>query len=258
VFILERLKKYLNNSKKIKYFDEITSTNTVLKEMAQNGAKKDTILISEYQTKGRGRLGKTFFSPKGCGVYLSYLLRPQILPGDALFITVAAAVAMRRALIEVLNIESKIKWVNDIYFENKKLCGILTETGISKSGNLDYAILGIGINIKTPKGGYPEDFSYKTTNLENIKGQITEDEKWHLVASFINNFDNIWEDKKHSYAEEYKQASCLIGKEIEILSGNYKGYATATDIDDNANLIVKLINGEKVVLGSGDVSIRFN
>jgi len=256
--MLEKLKKYLKSSKKVKYFDEISSTNTVLKEMAQKGASENTILISEYQTQGRGRLGKSFFSPKGCGIYLSYLLKPESTPDNAQFLTVAAAVAIRRALISVLNIKTEIKWVNDIYFDNKKLCGILTEAGISSSGSLDYAILGIGLNIKTPECGYPEEFSYKTTNLESIKGQITEEKKWQLTAEFINIFDEIWEDKNRFYVEEYKEASCIIGKEIEILSGEYKGFAKAVDIDNNANLIVELKCGKTVALGTGDVSIIFN
>ena len=99
------VEKYLNNKKTIKYFDEITSTNTVLKEMAEKGEKENTILLSEYQTQGRGRLGKSFFSPKGCGIYLSYLIKPDITPSDSVFITVAAAVSMVRAIDKVFNIK---------------------------------------------------------------------------------------------------------------------------------------------------------
>ena len=251
------LKEFFKEDKKVEYFEEITSTNTVLKERAMHGGTENTILISEFQTAGRGRLGKTFFSPKGCGVYLSYLIKPDILACDAVFITVAAAVAIRRALKSVFNIDTKIKWVNDIYFNNKKLCGILTEGGISSNGKLDYAVLGIGLNIKNPPNGYPDDFAFKTTNLEEITGTTSDEKKWQFIGEFINIFDNIFSDKERSYTKEYKKASCLIGKEIEILSGEHKGPAFVRDIDDYARLIVD-VDGKIYALDSGDVSIKFS
>ena len=250
------LKEYLNDNKKIEYFEEITSTNTVLKERASKGEQKNTILISEFQTAGRGRLGKTFFSPKGCGAYLSYLIKPDMYAKDAVFITVAAAVAMKRALKKVFDIDTQIKWVNDIYFKNKKLCGILTEGSILNNKKLAFAVLGVGINIKNPPFGYPDDFAFKATNLEEIKGTISDEEKWQLIGEFINIFDNIFFDKDRSYIKEYIEASCLIGKEIEILSGEHKGFAIAKTIDENARLIVEKDN-KTFTLDSGDVSIKF-
>ncbi len=243
-------------NKNVKYFEEITSTNTVLKELAACGESENTILISEYQTAGRGRLGKTFFSPKGCGIYLSYLIKPDVKSSDAVFITVAAAVSMVRALNKVFGIKTKIKWVNDIYYENKKLCGILTEGSVLPSKNLAYAVLGLGINIKNPPNGYPEEFSYKTTNLEEIVGIVSKDKKQELIEEFINTFDNIFSDKTKSYIKEYKEASCLLGQEIEILSGEHKGIACAVDIDSTARLVVEK-DDTTIALDSGDVSIRF-
>lgn len=248
------LEKYLDKSKKIKYFEKITSTNTVLKEMAANGEEENTILISDYQTKGRGRLGKTFFSPRGCGIYLSYLIKPEIAPKDAVFITVAAAVAMVRAIDNVFSVKTKIKWVNDIYYENKKLCGILTEGSIKDENTLSYAVLGLGINIKNPESGYPEDFAYKTTNLEEIAGDISDEKKWQLIGEFITTFDKVFSDKNKSYVKEYKEASCLTGCKIEILSGEHKGFAKALDIDDNARLVVEK-DGKNFCIDSGDISI---
>lgn len=251
------IEKFVHN-KKIEYFAEITSTNTVLKNRATNGESENTILISEYQTAGRGRLGKSFFSPRGCGVYLSYLIKPHIKAADAVFITVAAAVAMVRAIDNILGIKTQIKWVNDIYYQDKKLCGILTEGGISSSGNLDFAILGVGLNIKNPPGGYPEEFDYKTTNIENISGEITEDTKWCLIAEFINEFDDIFKASPKDFIKEYRKYSCIIGRKIEILSGDHKGYAKVLDINDNAELVAELPTGEKATLSSGDVSICFS
>ena len=119
------MKEIFLDNKKIMHFKKITSTNTVLKEMARQGEAEGTILISEHQTNGRGRLGKSFFSPDGCGIYLSYLLRPEIRPENSVFITVAAAVALVNALKSVFSIDTKIKWVNDIFYNGKKICGII-------------------------------------------------------------------------------------------------------------------------------------
>lgn len=251
------LEKYLNFPKTTEYYEEITSTNTILKQRAQKGERENTVLLSEFQTAGRGRLGKTFFSPKGCGIYLSYLIRPNIPATDSVFITVAAAVALKRAFSEVLDIDTRIKWVNDIYYQNKKLCGILTEAGFSQGGILDYAVLGVGINVKNPPQGYPEDFAYKTTNIEQISKDIDIETKSRLVASFLNNFDEIFSDKTKAFIKEYKEASCIIGKEIEILSGEHKGQARAIDIDENANLVVSLPDGNITAISSGDVSICY-
>lgn len=250
------IEKYLNQKKAIKYFKKITSTNTYLKELAENGEPENTIIWSEYQSMGRGRLGKSFFSPEGCGIYLSYLIKPKISPSDALFITVAAAVSMVRAIDTVFHIKTKIKWVNDIYYNDKKLCGILTEGKILTENALSYAVLGVGINIKTPPCGYPEEFSYKTTNIETIlKRLVTEDEKQRLIAEFINNFDKVFSDKTFSYVKEYKEASCIIDRDIEILSGEHKGSAHVLDIDNRARLVVSK-DGKAMSLDSGDVSIR--
>ena len=113
------------------------------------------------------------------------------------------------------------------------------------------------INIKNPLCGYPEDFAYKTTNIERISGNIDDDTKSQLVASFLNNFDEIFSDKTRSFIKEYKEASCIIGKEIEILSGEHKGKARAIDIDENANLVVSLPDGNITAISSGDVSICY-
>ncbi len=251
------IKKYLDNKERdILCPVEIDSTNTALKLLAKEGSSEGTIIATEMQTAGKGRLGKSFFSPKGCGVYFSILLRPEISTSDSVFITVAASVAIRRALIALLGVKTQIKWVNDIYFDGKKLCGILTESVLSGS-SLDCAVLGIGINIKLPEGGYPEEFAYKTTNIFEIVANTPDDFKNKLVAEIVNQFDKIYKELEcKSFIEEYKEASCILGKKIKILSGSHEGkFATAKDIDKNASLAVILDNGKEITLSSGDVSI---
>lgn len=244
--------------KNIIYKEVTESTNSDLKEMAKNGAKEGTIIIAEHQTGGKGRLGKSFYSPKGCGLYFSILLRPDIPLGDAPLITVAAAVSVKRAVFTVFGINTQIKWVNDVYHNGKKFCGILTESSIlPKSNRLDFAVLGIGINLKLPENNYPDEFAYKTTAISEFAQKTPQNYKDILVCEIVKEFDCFYKNfNKKEFLKEYKTSSCVLGKEIDILSGEYKGRAKAIDIDENANLVVVLENGKKVALGSGDVSIR--
>lgn len=255
------IKQYLTKKDKtIHCFDALDSTNTALKKMAQEGACEGTVFVTEMQTAGRGRLGKTFFSPKGCGIYFSLLLRPKCKAQDACFITIGAAVAVRRALLKLFKLDTQIKWVNDIYYKGKKLCGILTESSIdASSGSLHFAVLGIGLNIKTPTEGYPKDFAFKTTNLTETGVCLSEDFKNQLIGEVLNQFDTIYEQlEQKEYLEEYKAASCLLGQKINILSGQHAGEATALDIDADANLVVRLPDGSIKKLSSGDVSIALS
>lgn len=253
------IKKYIKVPCDIRVLDTSPSTNTELKCLGKEGAPEGVVLITEHQSAGRGRLGKQFFSPRGCGLYFSVLLRPVFPAKDAVLITVAAAVAVRRAVKSLLALDTQIKWVNDVYFANKKFCGILTEASLNPQGKIDYAVLGIGINLLPPPDGYPDDFALRTTNLwEMTNGALPANLKNRLIAEILNEFYGFYKDlDKKAYLAEYRAASCVIGKEIEILSGPYTGPALAAAIDENANLVVTLSSGETAALSSGDVSIRF-
>ena len=156
-FTAETIKKYINCESEIILLDEIDSTNNFLKQKAESGEKSGTVIIAKRQTGGKGRLGRSFFSPQG-GMYLSILLRPQISAEKSLFITTAAAVAVCRAIEKVSNKKSGIKWVNDVFIDNKKVCGILTEASLDfETGGLYYAVVGIGVNLYYPKNSFPND-----------------------------------------------------------------------------------------------------
>ena len=137
---------------------EVTSTNTLLKAQAEQGAPEGTVLIAESQTAGKGRLGRHFTSPPGTGIYFSLLLRPHCTAEKSLFITTTAAVAVCEAIEQVTGLNPQIKWVNDVYLNEKKVCGILTEASVDfENGGLNWAVLGIGINIAVPEDGFPEE-----------------------------------------------------------------------------------------------------
>lgn len=242
------------------YKETTESTNNDIKILAKKGAKEGTVVVAEHQSAGKGRLGKSFYSPKGSGIYFSLLLRPECAPKSAYLITVAASVAVRRALFSLYNVKTQIKWVNDLYFNGKKFCGILTESEISQDGkSLNYAVLGIGINLTVPKDSYPEEFAYKTTALsEFVAFEISDKER--LISEIIKEFNFFYKKlEKKEYLDEYKKASIVLGRKIKILSGEFGGMtATAEDIDNSANLIVKTDDGKILTLGSGDVSIFVN
>ena len=240
-----------------KYFEELDSTNRYLKELAAKDARPGTVIIANRQSAGRGRLGRKFFSPEEKGIYMSILLRPDIPLERAVLITSMAAVAVARAIERVSGIEAKIKWVNDIFLKGKKVCGILTEAGIdAESGKFSYAVLGIGVNVGEME--FPEELRDIATSVSNECG---------FVISKENLIDEILLELERWYAtlsdggflEESRKRSILLGKEILVLDetapgGSYP--AKAVDINELGNLVIER-NGERVVLNSGEVSIRF-
>ena len=255
-FTAETIKKYINCESEIILLDEIDSTNNFLKQKAESGEKSGTVIIAKRQTGGKGRLGRSFFSPQG-GMYLSILLRPQISAEKSLFITTAAAVAVCRAIEKVSNKKSGIKWVNDVFIDNKKVCGILTEASLDfETGGLYYAVVGIGVNLYYPKNSFPNDI--KSIAGTVFDSEIDNDLKSKFTAEVINNFFEIYNNFENSdFMKEYKQKSIVLGKKITVIKGNNRKSATAIDIDDNARLTVEYENGEKETLFSGEVSIKF-
>lgn len=242
---------------KLEVHKSVTSTNTLLKELAGQGETEGKVLIAEEQTGGRGRLGRYFYSPAKTGIYMSILLRPKLTVEDSLSITTLAAAAVAEAVEKVTGCEAKIKWVNDIYCHGKKVCGILTEASVDfEGGGLEYCIVGIGINVSRPTGDFPDE-------LKDIASAILEKNIYsselrsRLVAEILNNFWKYYAVfSKKTFLEEYRKRSFLIGKEINIISGEKSQSGTALDIDDNARLIVKLSDGEIKTLSSGEISIR--
>lgn len=235
----------------------VTSTNTILKNMAANGAPEGTVLVAEMQTNGKGRLGRCFHSPANTGLYFSILLRPQISAQEALFLTTSAAVAVAKGIEDISNSKAHIKWVNDIYIHDRKVCGILTEGSVNPDTRmLDYAIVGIGINVFPPKEVFPAD-------IENIAGSIfdntenSSNNKSRLIARTLDYFMAYYQSlEEKSFFEEYKKRSFLIGRKIYVVDKQNYIPATALDITDNCHLVVRFEDGTLKELSSGEVSIK--
>lgn len=254
------IKQHLKNPHlDISVFSSVTSTNTILKEMAEQGAKEGTVIVAEEQTAGRGRTGKQFYSPKGTGIYISILLRPDIPAEESLFLTTSAAVATARAIEDVSDKRALIKWVNDIYLEDKKTCGILTEGAFNvETGKLDYAIVGIGINVCIPDGGFPDNIKDIATAIFD-KQTDSINKRSILIANLLDYFMEYYKDfKSKSYVKEYIERSMIIGKTITVIEGSKTSVAKAIDIDKNCRLKVQFEDGTTKWLSSGEVSTKIH
>lgn len=244
--------KYFGN--KIEAFKTIDSTNTFAKKLAQQGASHGHVVISEQQTSGKGRLERNFYSPTNSGIYMTILLRPKLSMDKASLITSCAAAAVALAIENVTGINTKIKWVNDIFVNGKKLCGILTEAGMDfESGTLEYAVVGIGINVSTES--FPDELKNVATSLA-IESKSTFSRS-RLIAEILNVFEEYYDTiETKEFLSEYISRSNIIGKEITVIGAVESYTATAVKIDDNARLIVKTSDGIEKILNSGEISIR--
>ena len=244
---------------RLKIYKEVDSTNEEAKKLAREGEVENLVVLAESQTAGKGRRGRSFYSQGPEGLYMSLLLRPKMPFQDALKITTMTAVAVSRAIEKNCNAEVGIKWVNDLFIHGKKVCGILTEAGIDfETGDLDYAVVGIGVNVL--KCTFPEELKGIVTTLEDeSKEQVSRNK---LAADILKEIRGLYrelgvaEGGVPSYHEEYVKRSIVLGKEIMVHSGGQTYPARAVAIDENIGLVVETPEGRKT-LDSGEVSVRF-
>ena len=230
-------------------YDLIDSTNIRMKEFAENGELEWSVVISESQMMGKGRLGRTFFSPSDTGIYMTILLRPPISPKDTTKITTAMAVAVAETIEDISGEKTNIKWVNDVYISDKKVCGILTKTN-----SLKYAFVGVGINVYNPSDDFPDD-------IKNIAGYIfserKKDTKNRIIAGILDRFSEYYKNiEENSYFENYKKRLLWIGEKINIISPKGTIPALLKGIDENCRLIVEYDNNSEGIISSGEISIR--
>ena len=245
--------------------ETVGSTNTVLREIAASGAPEGFVLAAEEQTAGKGRLGRSFYSPGGRGVYFSLLLRPDFAASDVKLITPAAAVAAAQGIDEVFGVRVGIKWVNDLLVNGKKVCGILTESAlVAGSDVVEYAILGIGINVFAPAAGFPEDIRGVATALVG-EGAVNGDKRCRLIAAVLDKFRHYYRKlPDREFLDEYRARSVVIGRDVDVLSANGSHRpARALAIDDECRLVVRFADSPAdsvtdcgtVALDSGEISV---
>lgn len=234
---------------------EMDSTITRLRALALEGAPHGTVALAERQTAGRGRRGRSFASPPG-GVYLGVLLRPAMSAQRAVRLTVAACVGVCRAMQTVCGLEGGIKWVNDVFLNGRKVCGILTEAATSlESGMLDYAVVGVGVNFRYPEGGFPPALQEIAGCLYG-PGQRPPVSRGQMAAALIDSLmDCLSKPEAADIMAEYRARSMVVGKSVLVLRGEERRPARAVDVLEDGSLRVRYADGAFEDLCSGEVSI---
>jgi BirA family biotin operon repressor/biotin-[acetyl-CoA-carboxylase] ligase len=231
----------------VRVFDEIDSTNTEAKRMVLDGFLGDALLVAHHQTAGRGRMGRNFYSPAQTGAYFSILHTLNAPLCDAVAITSAASVAVMRAIRTLAEIQTDIKWVNDLYYNGKKVCGILTEA--VSAGESTHVIVGIGINLDTTD--FPEE-------LEAIAGSLNAQlDTAKLIAEIYRQIAIYLQDSNNrEWLQDYRKHSMVLGRKVAWSDAGSTKTGVAKSIDEDGALIIKDENGNLVRLHTGEISIR--
>lgn len=239
--------------RQLEVHDHLDSTNLRAKALAAQGAPHGLLICADSQSQGRGRFGRAFFSPEHSGVYITYLLRPEMSPERAAMITSLAAVAVSEAIESLCGVEVGIKWVNDLYIRRRKVCGILCEAGMDfESGTLNYVALGIGINVG--RMTFPEPLRDIATSIENEWDQPISRNR--LIGEISNRLEARYPElATGAFMGENRRRSIVIGREVTVLRGNERYSARVMDIDDLGHLVVEA-GGEVRRLGAGEISLK--
>lgn len=242
------IKALLKNDIDVIHYPSTDSTNNCCKRLLAQGKPGRFLVIADEQTAGRGRQGKSFYSPALSGIYFSLVLRPRAPLKNAVTATTAAAVAICKAIEKLTDKKPKIKWVNDVFIDGKKVCGILTEAITDfEDGMVDSVIIGIGINIST--SDFPED-------VENGGALNAEINKNALVSEVVKELVKITDGDYKSFIDYYRTHSLVLGKKIKFIRDEKVTLATAVAIDETGGLEVELESGEHTVLRSGEITLR--
>ena len=239
----------------VSVYDMVDSTNNLLKEIAKDNGVEGTVIIADSQTGGRGRYDRKFFSPKGTGIYMSILLKPRLKAADSVLNTAAASVAVSEAVLKHCGKKTGIKWINDLFLNGRKVCGILTEGSLNtETGGFNWVVLGIGINVYEPDNKFDKE-------IKDIAGAIQKEKQTNLrnklCAEIINRFFYYYENlESRDFLETYRENSIVLGKEITVIKNENNLKATALDIDNDCRLLVKYENGTEEYLSSGEISIK--
>lgn len=239
--------------KNVLHFETIDSTNDYAKKIG-NELRDGSVIISEEQTKGKGRLGRVWESKAGEGIWMSIILKPNIIPNKAPFITLIAGASIVKAL-NILGVDAKIKWPNDITINNKKLSGILTELS-AEIERVNYIVVGIGMNVKDTD--FEEELKDKATSLYKENYNVS---RIDIVKEILCQFEKLYldyieKDDKKEVLDICRQYSAIINKEIYVIKNDQKELVDCIGINEEGNLIIKNKDGNLEEIMSGEVSIR--
>lgn len=235
--------------------ENVDSTNEYAKKIAEQGAEHGTLILAKEQTRGKGRRGRAWMSPKGDNIYMSILLRPQIEPNNASMLTLVAAMAVAEGIREVSGLKTQIKWPNDIVVQGKKVCGILTEMS-AEVGKVHYVVIGIGINVHNRD--FPQEIRETATSLDLQAG--TRQDQTELVEAIWKAFEGYYESycktqDMSALQEKYNRQLANCDQAVKVLNGEYSYEGIARGITPKGELLVET-EGETRLVSSGEVSVR--
>lgn len=243
--------------KNLLWFDEINSTNTYAKRIAADGADHGTVVLADFQTAGRGRMERSFQSPRGKGIYLSVLLRPEVPIERLMCVTALAGVAVCNAVEKVSGVRPGLKWPNDPVLGKRKVCGILTELVMTPEGK-PVLILGIGINVSQTEGDFSPDVRAIATSISEELGCFVD--RCVLTAELLRQLERLdvvlnsgeWSEELQTYRKD-----CVhLGKRVRLIGPNGQETAMAIDIDEMFGLVVEGEDGQKRTVRTGEISVR--
>lgn len=255
--------------RRLEFFNTIDSTNTKAKELAMEGCEDGTVVLADAQTAGRGRLGRSWASATGKGIWMSVVLRPSIPPEEVRLMTLAASAAVVEALERAVGVCAGIKWPNDILLDGKKVCGILTEMN-SEMDRVNYLVLGIGINVSHEQEDFPEELQETATSLLlHSRKHVPGDEKAGshgtllrsdivraLLESLEERYGDILEKRSSEILRIWKSYSVTLGRDVSILTKDSGFTGRAVDITGDGKLVLALPDGSVREVQSGEVSVR--
>ena len=246
----QSIKKHLKSDIDVLYYPSVDSTNNLCKKLLADGRKGCFLVVANEQTAGRGRQGKSFYSPADTGIYFSLVTRPNLPLQNAVTATTAAAVCVCKAIETLTDKKPEIKWVNDVFVDGGKICGILTEAITNFEENIvESVIVGIGINVNT------SEFPVELTEAGCLNANVNRSE---LVAKICDELMSVADGDCKGFIDYYRHHSMVLGREIRFIQNGVVTSATAIAIDETGGLEVELKDKSRTVLRSGEISLRFN
>ena len=242
--------------KKLYYFETIDSTNEYLKHLPEEETVHGTVCIGDHQSAGKGRLGRTWLSPRGSSIYISYLLKPDIEPANASMLTIVAALSVAKAINKVTGLDTSIKWPNDIVVNSKKVCGILTEM-TADMDRIERVIIGIGINVNMES--FDDSIKDMATSLRIESGMVVK--RADIIINMLKTFEEYYSmfvktEDLSLLLDDYNSILVNRGKEVRIIERDKEWAATAVSMNKLGELIVNDNEGKEVNIRSGEVSVR--
>ena len=255
--LLAQLGKTKVIGRDIQVFEQTTSTNDIIEKLARDGVREGVVVFAESQTRGRGRLGRKWVSPSRKGLWFSILLRPNLRPQETTQLTVAAATALRRAIVSQTGLDVEIKWPNDILIGGKKVAGILTEMS-AELDRVRHVIPGIGIDVNQEASEFPAELRKIATSLKIERRETVS--RAALAVAILRELDEAYTrvcaGKFSEIAGEWEEHCGTIGKDVTVQIGDRKIRGRAESLDDDGSLVLRTEHGRQQRITGGDVTIE--